>query len=201
MSLERDIFPEDDPSIRSEQWIQTEWAEGWGAQFHGLGLLTELIAKHFHELDPFKDQAGLAAVFLQRHRIEISIKAVLAALDSPTTGHDLMTLWARCKDELTRSPDIEGRALWDEHLERQTELVQLIAAVDQSSFVFRYPTDIRGARNKRPRYIDFDALERACKAFGESVEMVFEQARQILGHLDNEELSPYSEAEARSIFN
>lgn len=58
MSLERTLFPEPDPSNRSGEWIQTEWAEDWLAQFAGIGYLTSLIARHVNELGPTRDQPG-----------------------------------------------------------------------------------------------------------------------------------------------
>lgn len=179
MSLERELFP-DPKASNAPNWIQTEWAEGWAAQFMGIGYLTGLVNRHFHELGALQDQAGLAAVFLQRHRLEVGIKTVFAALeDERTDNHNLTTLWAECKKLVGQSTDFvphgfTGQEVVDTHLKPHDELIRLMSKADPGSFTFRYPVDKGGKKVDRPKFIDYAALERVCEEFEGSVIAIVE---------------------------
>lgn len=170
MSLELALFPDPDGG-RQPHWIQTEWAEGWMAQFMGIGYLTRLINEHLEEIGALQDQAGLAAVFLQRHRLEVGIKTLYDVLGEPkTSSHRLVELWGGCKQLVSQSTAFEhlgytGQEVVDQHLVPHDELVRIISDADPGSFTFRYPVDTNGKEVDRPRYIDFAVLEAACEDF------------------------------------
>lgn len=184
MSLERDLFPEPHPVRKSPDWVQTEYAEGWYAQLMGIGYLTELVERHFDELGATRDQAGLAAVFLQRHRLEVGIKTIFNSLGQPKTkDHDLARLWTECKQLVAASSHFEhegftGQEVVDKYLKPHDELIRLLAKADPGSFSFRYPVDRAGNKVERPLYIDFRALERNCNEFEGDVTAIFETLRE-----------------------
>jgi hypothetical protein len=151
MSLADDIFP----TTGSEQFVQTEWADGWFAGAAGFGYAAEHLTEHRKEFGALIDHTGLAVFFLQRHRAEMVLKGLLDfAKQEIPRGHALLDIWDKCKKVL----EPRDAAGWKEFADDHHELVKALDRVDQSSFTFRYPVDNEGVKNTRPAFIDLDVL-------------------------------------------
>jgi hypothetical protein len=73
MNAREEIFP---PKGRVE-FVQTEWARGWGAASSGFAEAARVLTKRAHRVGPSVDQVGLVVFFLQRHRVELALKQLL----------------------------------------------------------------------------------------------------------------------------
>lgn len=155
MGLADEIFP----SERHPDFVQTEWAEGWGYTSIGFEEAARVLTEHRAELGAAIDQVGLVVFFLQRHRVELALKELLDArkadLRTIKSPHSLPALWHVCAETLGRDSDewqfIDGAG---------TELVTLLDESDQSSHTYRYPVDRDGKRHQRPPFIDLAALDK-----------------------------------------
>jgi hypothetical protein len=155
MGLADEIFPTE----RHPDFVQTEWAEGWGFTSIGFEEAARVLTEHRSELGAGIDQVGLVVVFLQRHRVELALKKLLDArkadLRTIKSPHSLPALWALCAKTLGMDSDewrfIDGAG---------AELVALLDERDQTSHTYRYPVDRDGRRRQRPPFIDLVALDK-----------------------------------------
>lgn len=153
MALYDELFP----SKRSLHYVQTEWSSDWSDFAGGFAYAAEHITEHQEDFGTSIDQTGLAVFFLQRHRVELMLKALLDAAGMETEkivalGHSLTRLWTACGARLGPSRE------WAEFEADFAELVAALAKVDQLSFAFRYPMGKKGEEIKRPKFIDLQAL-------------------------------------------
>jgi hypothetical protein len=149
------IYDQIFPSKRSPRLVQTEWASDWFDGAAGFGYAAEYLTEHRADFGATIDQAGLAVVFLQRHRVEMVLKGLLDAAGADVTDkHDLEYLWRLCERELQP----KGRREWDQFAADHKELVEAIHRADPTSFAFRYPVDKAGSKVKRPDFIDLTEL-------------------------------------------
>jgi HEPN domain-containing protein len=151
MSLADEIFPNE----RSPGFVQTEWAEGWTYASIGFAEAARFLTENRAEFGASIDQAGLAVFFLQRHRMELAMKELLAAkgADVPTY-HELTRLWKVCSEAVGASS-----TEWKELASIGDEIVALIDKHDRSSHTFRYPVDTNGNLHDRPAHIDLEAVD------------------------------------------
>jgi hypothetical protein len=102
------------------------------------------------------DQAGVAIFFVQRHRIELTLKGRPDELGSPdVNSHDLKVPLQKIKAFVQP----EDPAQWLEFDEQHGELVRAVAEVDKGSIVFRYPVGNDKQLVERPDYVDLDVPE------------------------------------------
>ena len=149
------LFDELFPSDRHPGLVQTEWAGGWLAGGSGFGAAAEYLTTHRGDFGAEIDQVGLAIFFLQRHRVEMTIKGVLDAVGAEVPGsHDLCFLW-QC---LRRKLESRDAGAWVGFDARHAELIHALQRVDASSFIFRYPVDRQGAEVARPAFINLQVL-------------------------------------------
>ena len=154
VSVTDEIFP----AKAHGRFVQTEWATGWFGVVSGFGDAAEFLTEHRAEFHATIDQVGLAIFFLQRHRVELTLKQLVHDCGQTvnTREHRLSLLWADCKAAVQqRSP-----AQWHEFADHHGELITALEQHDPSSYTFRYPVDTTGVTNRRPRYIDLAALQR-----------------------------------------
>lgn len=146
------------PKQRHPGLVQTEWAKGWVYTSIGFAGAARFLTEHSAQFGASIDQVGLVIFFLQRHRVELAIKELLAAhridLKSIVPPHSLDALWRAC--ELTIGTDSEGWRYLDS---TGTRLVKLLDKHDPGSHTYRYPIDRHGKEHRRPKYIDLVALE------------------------------------------
>jgi HEPN domain-containing protein len=151
MTLADEIFPQE----RNPGFVQTEWAEGWTYASIGFAEAARFLTENRAAFGASIDQAGLAVFFLQRHRMELAMKELLAARGATMpTYHELTRLWKDCSDAAGASSNE-----WRELAAIGDELVALIDKHDRSSHAFRYPVDTKGKPHKRPAQINLEALE------------------------------------------
>lgn len=155
-----DLFPKE----RHPDYVQTEWGTGWVGVEMGFGYAAEHLTENRRKFGATIDQVGVVVFFLQRHRVEIALKTLLAHLRVPIpTHHDLMGLWGECETALGHSPD------WKRFSQRHRALVAALARADQTSMVFRYPVDKKGEPVERPPFIDLDVLNERVGGFSAEV--------------------------------
>lgn len=157
MTLHERIFPTTpDPRL-----VQARWAAGWGEAVSGFGYAAELLTRRREDFGATLDQAGIAIIFLQRHRAELVLKDLLYQLAGKApSGHDLDKLWVACGTQI--SPlDQEAWSQFSAH----RELIDVLHHADRSSTVFRYPQKVDGSNATRPNYIDLDELQKALEEF------------------------------------
>jgi hypothetical protein len=155
VSVADEIFP----SERHPDFVQTEWAEGWGYASIGVEEAVRFLTEHRAELGASIDQVGIVVFFLQRHRVELALKELLDTrkvdLREIKSPHSLSALWHLCAETLGRDSDewvfIDGAG---------GELVALLDEQDRSSHTYRYPVDRDGNRHQRPPFIDLSALDK-----------------------------------------
>jgi hypothetical protein len=167
MSLADEIFP----SKHRRDLVQTRWPEGWSdsdgwtsssfAFAEAARFLTENRAKFGASID----QVGLVVFYLQRHRLEPAMKALLVDRgvefdEIKSAGHSLEALWNTCAEAVG-----ESSKEWKELDSAGRELVELIHKHDPSSDAYRYPVNRNGKKHKRPKYIDLGALEKRVDDF------------------------------------
>lgn len=157
MGLYDEIFP----TAGHPDLVQTQWAPGWGAAVSGFGYAAGFLTRHRAQFGATIDQAGIAIIYLQRHRVELALKELMHTLTGQTPGgHDLDALWTKCAAEVGPLDP----AAWADFAGYR-ELVDVLHAVDDSSTVFRYPTNRDGSSVDRPAFINLDALNEACEKF------------------------------------
>jgi HEPN domain-containing protein len=151
MSLHDRLFP----SERHPDLVQTEWSEGWAHAPAGFGYVAEYLTEHARDFGATIDQAGVAIFFVQRHRVELALKALLDAVGADVPyGHGLKTIWQKCEEALRPKDE---RA-WDGFAADHAELIDALDKVDPGSFAFRYPVDKKGEEVQRPAFIDLKVL-------------------------------------------
>lgn len=166
MGVRDEIFP----TNRSERFVQTEWAAGWGYAVIGFGEAARMLTEERHRMHASVDQIGLAVFYLQRHRVELVLKQALIDLgeEAPAAiarGHDLAALWHLFEVRVsTRDP-----AAWDTLNREHGEFVAAMHEADKSSFSYRYPVDQSGGDVQRASFIDLDALQRHAVHFEDGV--------------------------------
>lgn len=167
VTLRDQLFPEGE-AHRHDRLLQTEWSAGWADEFMGLGALTHWITPRLHELHAAMDYAGAAVVFLQRHRVELGLKALAHHAGGRAEGtHDLDALWSASEAALQpKDPD-----RWDVFASTHREFVGLVAQIDPGSYTFRYPVDKAGVPVKRPTFVDLTVFESLGVAFENDVEI------------------------------
>jgi hypothetical protein len=152
MSIREEIFP----SERREAYVQTEWSKGWGYAGIGYREAARLLTKEKGTFGASVDQTGLAIFFLQRHRVELSLKELLDARGEAKRAiklqHSLVRLWNACR-ELVGADTAE----WQQ-LDSGSELIAVLDDADPGSYSFRYPVNRDGNEIERPQFIDLDAL-------------------------------------------
>lgn len=149
------LFDEIFPTKRDPRLVQTEWAGDWLDGAAGFGYAAERLTEHRDKFGALIDQAGLAVFFLQRHRVEMTLKGLLDAVGGDVTGkHGLLYLWELCKKAL----EPKDPAAWKQFAADHRELVKVLDTVDQSSYTFRYPVDTKGRKASRPAFIDLEVL-------------------------------------------
>lgn len=161
MGIREEIFP----SQRSGDYVQTEWARGWGAASRGFGYAADLLTKNASDLGASIDQAGLAIFFLQRHRVELLLKDLLGvsgvANREVYRTHSLKKLWELCEGALPSRDPAGWQAFESDH----APLIQALSEADDGSAAFRFPVDREGVESERPQFIDLGALSRYVEAF------------------------------------
>jgi HEPN domain-containing protein len=137
--------------------MQTEWSAGWDNAPAGFSYAAEHLTEHAQEFGAILDQVGVPLFFLQRHRVELALKSLLATVgaDVPPT-HDLKTLWKKCEETLRPMDDKAWRTFETDHL----NFIDLLDEVDPGSFAFRYPVDRQGDPIERPQFIDLGILHK-----------------------------------------
>src|SRR5207248_2471688 len=123
----------------SQEYTQTQWATGWHAALSGFGEAALFLTENRKHFGATIDQVGLALFFLQRHRVELGLKLILAEESGdPVPGtHDLDTLWDAC-ERAVRSTDANA---WASFAKDVKPFVDVISRTDRGSFTFRYPVD------------------------------------------------------------
>jgi HEPN domain-containing protein len=160
------VWSEIFPSERDTRWVQTEWGAGWGAAAHGFGRTAEFLTEHRADFHAEIDQAGLAIFYLQRHRVELLIKALLDQLHKPIPRtHRLDVLWGSLKGAVRLlDPGTES------YLSQNADgVIRALNAADESSMAFRYPVDKTGKSSSRPDYVDLSALQKYVDRFDEAL--------------------------------
>jgi hypothetical protein len=152
VSLSDEIFP----GHRRLDFVQTEWARGWGYGTMGFAEAARFLTENRAQFRATIDQVGLVIFFLQRHRVELALKELLVAHrgDLPTT-HSLKTLWRACEQAVGTGD--EGWTYLDS---AGAELIALLHECDPASDAYRYPVDRAGNAHERPKFINLAALEK-----------------------------------------
>lgn len=170
------------PDERSTEYVQTEWCEDWEDIAAGFGYAAEHVTRHRRDFHQSIDQAGTAVFFLQRHRVELLLKALLDAADMPPEevagiGHSLTKLWEACGAKLGENR--YWKREWERFAEEHHELIMALHKADESSFSFRYPIDRKGQRVSRPPFINLDVLNRHVEEFDFAVQDFTDELRQM----------------------
>jgi hypothetical protein len=157
-----DLFP----SRKNPDYVQTEWCESWLDLATGFGYAAEELTRRRADFGATIDQAGIAIFFLQRHRIELLLKAWLDDMGAPERGtHRLDVLYEAVRRVVEpKYPDD-----WKHFEAEHGAFIRLVASEDEGSFVFRYPEDKKGTKFERPDYIDLDFLHERVEALEASV--------------------------------
>jgi len=154
MSLADEIFPDH----RHPDFVQTEWASGWGYGTMGFAEAARFLTENRAQFHATIDQVGLVVFFLQRHRVELALKELLVAhggdLIQIKSPHSLLALWKACEQAVGAGSDS-----WTYLDSAGIELVSLLHERDPGSDAYRYPVDRAGNAHKRPKFINLAALE------------------------------------------
>jgi hypothetical protein len=150
------------PSYRSLDFVQTEWSKDWFGVASGFEYAAQHLTANRHSFGAAIDAVGLAIFYLQRHRVEIALKAILRDFKAEvSTHHFLRALWKQVGAAF-RARD---KATWVELNQAHAPLIVALDRVDPGSFTFRYPVSADGTTVERPLFIDLDALERHVTRF------------------------------------
>lgn len=180
VSLSDEIFPD----RRDRDFVQTEWATGWGYGSIGFAEAARFLTENKKQFHASIDQVGLVIFFLQRHRVELALKELLVAHSVDLTNikppHSLPALWGAC--EQVAGSGSEG---WQYLDSAGSELVALLHERDPGSHTYRYPVDRKGKPHERPKFINLAALEEHVNAL----------VNAIGGYMDHSEEARQWEAE------
>lgn len=151
-----DIFP----SKQHPDFVQTQWAEGWGYAVTGFGSAARMLTELRETMHGSVDQIGLAVFYLQRHRVELVLKQALVDLGQDPVviakmSHNLHDVWRKLGDVVSAV----DQAHWLDLDGRYGDFVSTIHKADEKSFSYRYPIDRKGGEAKRKPYINLEALE------------------------------------------
>lgn len=165
VTLRDDIFPAGPP--RDENVVRTEWVGTWESQLLGIGRLTAFLTDRLLWESFAVDDMALYVIFLQRHRVDVSLKLILergGVTIKPT--HNLQSLLDACKDALL---NLGMAAEWQQFGGAQQEYVELVDGIDPGAATFRYPVDRNEQPWARDDFVDLAAFEKAGVAFQGSV--------------------------------
>jgi hypothetical protein len=121
-----------------------------------------------------RDAGVIPILFLWRHYLEISLKAIIAEIadykdKTPpvlTSEHRLFSLWALAKN------DLKDLVLDDEEVEQIGSVVHSFSTVDPASQAFRYPTLKSGSRAAPGlRVVDLRRLDKTMTKASAALEM------------------------------
>jgi hypothetical protein len=165
VSLWDEIFPR----RRHPNFVQTEWSRGWGYGSIGFAEAARFLTEHQARFHASIDQVGLVVFYLQRHRVELALKALLVAhkvdLSRIKPPHSLRALWDACGTAISAV----DKQSWDYLDSAGTELTSVLDAVDPDSAAFRYPENRKGEEHERPKFIDLAALEKHVDTFSAAI--------------------------------
>jgi HEPN domain-containing protein len=160
------------PSEGNPDLVQTEWSEDWSGVTIGFGYAAEYLTENRTKFGATIDHVGLPILFLQRHRLEASMKAALDTLGREyPKNHLLVEIWDALRTEVL-SRDSEG---WKEFEDRFKQFIEIMDDVDPGSMTFRYPVDRQGNKHERPKYIDLDAINKVAESFENMVSVYAER--------------------------
>lgn len=163
--LRATIFPPGPP--RDGHVLRFAHVATWESQFLGIGRLTAVATETLLAERHAVDDAGLAVVFLQRHRVEVGLKLIHERTREPiVAGHDLDRLSAHCAQSCARA---SMASAWRQFAAAHEPYVRLLAEEDPGSTTFRYPEDRAGAPWLRAHHVDLVALESAATDFERGV--------------------------------
>lgn len=156
VSIRDEIFPAE----RHPDYVQTEWSQGWGYGSIGFAEAARFLTEHRRDFNATIDQVGLVVFYVQRHRVELSLKELLRALrvdlSEMKSAHSLAALWEACRVAVAET----DKEAWDYLDSAGSELIGVLHSVDPDSTTFRYPENRKGEEHERPTFIDLDAVER-----------------------------------------
>lgn len=128
-------------------------------EFAGQNLVG-LMSKHPSER--FRVSLSPPIIFLYRHALELMLKQVEMALDHSEGrsvqvrgSHTIAGSWARIRDRV--APGLDEQ---DEELSLLDQAIEVVQAVDPTSFTFRYPVDRGGTPTPNTDPVDPEALAR-----------------------------------------
>lgn len=158
MSVHDEIFPQH----QDLAFVQTQWSKDWHGISGGFEYAARYLTENRSKFGATIDQVGLAIFFMQRHRVEIALKAMLNGLKAEVPGHhSLRRLWRDVEAAARPRSEKDWKGFARDH----ADLIDALDAVDSQSFAFRYPVKKDGTPVDRPPYIDLDALERHVSEF------------------------------------
>lgn len=158
----------------------------WYAFAEGYRVAANLLVDRLRSLGVVAEHVCLPILFLYRHFIELSLKALLLDLgeltDAPeltSDRHLLQPLWTKFRDRL-RAANLEaGSVPW---LDRIGGWIAEFDRLDSRSYTFRYPVDPRGNAHLRPgQAVD---IERVRHIMGEVAGAFAGAGAMIDEHLD-----------------
>jgi hypothetical protein len=148
------------PTERHPDYVQTEWSRGWGYGSIGFAEAARFLTEHRRDFNATIDQVGVVVFYMQRHRVELSLKELLRALSVDLSkiksAHSLAALWEACRVAIAA----KDKDAWDYLKSAGSELIGVLHKVDPDSTAFRYPENRKGEEHDRPKFIDLDAVER-----------------------------------------
>jgi hypothetical protein len=152
----------------------------WYKFAHGYKIAAEVLISRLNERGVISERVCLPILFLYRHYVELSLKALLLDLGELTDGdqeipgsHALIPLWKNLRTRLLGF-DPGQESPW---LDRAEVLIKELDTLDPRSFTFRYPVSKAGAR-LLPGPISFDMNH--FREVAEELEMVIEGAGAML---------------------
>jgi hypothetical protein len=164
-SLRDRIFPPG--PARDGHIIRAGLVSGWESQVIGLGRLTGFVSPRLLSQSHAVDDAALAVVFLQRHRVEVGLKLVLERAGQAIPGtHKLAHLLRSC-EQACASIGLGGD--WKATVGQHTEYIELMDTVDPDAATYRYPVDRSLTPWSREPLVDLLELEAAGRALQVSI--------------------------------
>jgi hypothetical protein len=120
----------------------------WYSYAAGYKMAADLLSSRLRDRGVVTEHVCLPVLFLYRHYVELSLKALLLDLGELTdhveptsTRHPLQPLWKKFVDR-ARASGIAGADPW---LDQIGAWILELDALDGKSFTFRYPVDIAGS--------------------------------------------------------